>query len=89
MADSFGQIIKRLRAQKTDDAFVEAKASAKKLSSDVWDSVSAFANTAGGLLVLGLSEGGGSSLPLRVSPSTRSEISSSRVSAMVALRVPG
>lgn len=48
--------LERLRAQGTDDAHVEVKTSAKKLSSDVWDSVSAFANTSGGIIVLGLSE---------------------------------
>lgn len=49
----------RLRRQGTDDAHVEVKASAKRLSTDIWDSVSAFANTQGGLIVLGLSENDG------------------------------
>ncbi|MDT0157776.1 ATP-binding protein [Microbacterium sp. ARD32] len=49
----------RLRQQGTDDAHIEVKASARRLSSDVWDSVSAFANTTGGLIVLGLSESEG------------------------------
>lgn len=56
MALAFDEIVARLRAQGTDDGAVEVKSSAKKLSADVWDSVSAFANTAGGLIVLGLSE---------------------------------
>lgn len=56
MRESFSETVARLRAQGTDDALVEVKSSAKKLSTDVWDSVSAFANTAGGLIVLGLSE---------------------------------
>lgn len=56
MVVTFDETIARLRSQGTDDARVEVKTSAKKLSSDVWDSVSAFANTAGGLLILGLSE---------------------------------
>lgn len=46
----------RLRQQGTDDAGIEVKSSAKRLSADIWDSVSAFANTVGGLIVLGLSE---------------------------------
>lgn len=49
-------IIARLRAQGTDDAEVEVKRSGQKLSSDIWESVSAFANTAGGIIILGLSE---------------------------------
>lgn len=49
-------IVSRLRAQGTDDARVEVKRSAQKLSSDIWESVSAFANTAGGAIILGLSE---------------------------------
>ena len=46
MALAFDEIVARLRAQGTDDGAVEVKSSAKKLSADVWDSVSAFANTA-------------------------------------------
>lgn len=49
-------MLARLRAQGTDDGSVEVKTSAKALSADVWDSVSAFANTSGGTIVLGLSE---------------------------------
>lgn len=49
-------IIARLRAQGTDDAEVEVKRSGQRLSSDIWESVSAFANTAGGIIILGLSE---------------------------------
>lgn len=49
-------IVDRLRLQHTDDELVEAKASAQKLSSDVWESVSSFANTAGGLILLGIDE---------------------------------
>ncbi|WP_083451492.1 ATP-binding protein [Leucobacter celer] len=59
MSATFDETIARLRAQGTDDALVEVKSSEKKLSSDVWDSVSAFANTSGGLIVLGLSENDG------------------------------
>ncbi|MGO1543701.1 MAG: ATP-binding protein [Gulosibacter sp.] len=56
MPAKFEEIVARLRNQRTDDAEVEVKSSAKKLNADVWDTVSAFANTAGGLIVLGLSE---------------------------------
>ncbi|QTX03749.1 AlbA family DNA-binding domain-containing protein [Agromyces archimandritae] len=56
MDTSFSETIDRIRAQGTDDALVEVKTSARKLSSDIWDSVSAFANTAGGHIILGLSE---------------------------------
>lgn len=49
-------IIAHLRAQGTDDAEVEVKRSGQRLSSDIWESVSAFANTAGGIIILGLSE---------------------------------
>lgn len=52
----FDRVLTRLRRQGTDDAEVEVKASAGKLSTDVWETVSAFANTAGGTLVLGLAE---------------------------------
>ncbi|ALJ18637.1 ATP-binding protein [Microbacterium sp. No. 7] len=50
------ETLARLRQQGTDDALVEVKASTRKLSADVWDSVSAFANSAGGRILLGLSE---------------------------------
>ena len=46
----------RMRRQHTDDAHYEAKACRGGLSADVWESVSAFANTAGGTLLLGLDE---------------------------------
>lgn len=49
-------IVNRLRAQHTDDEFVEVKASASELQGRIWQSVSAFANTAGGLIILGLDE---------------------------------
>lgn len=48
--------VARLRAAGTDNAWVEVKRSGPKLSSDVWETVSAFANTAGGTIILGLSE---------------------------------
>ena len=48
--------VRRLRRQKRDDGTVEAKSCAAGLGNSVWESVSAFANTAGGLLLLGLAE---------------------------------
>lgn len=57
--DELDQIVRRIRAQRNDDASVEVKACASALGSAVWDTVSAFANTTGGLLILGLDQGGG------------------------------
>lgn len=54
-----GLIVERLRRRGTDDASVEVKACTNKLSADVWETVSAFANTAGGLIILGLNEAEG------------------------------
>ena len=51
--------VERLRRQGTDDAEVEVKECSKDLSRDIWESVSAFANTAGGSIILGLSEAAG------------------------------
>lgn len=50
------QAIERLRAQHNDDADYEAKSCATTLSRSVWESVSAFANTDGGTLLLGVDE---------------------------------
>lgn len=50
------QTVARLRAQKSDDAIVEAKKSETKLPNDVWETVSSFANTSGGTIILGLDE---------------------------------
>lgn len=52
----FDAVITRLRAQGTDDAITEVKETRDALGASVWKSVSAFANTAGGLIVLGVSE---------------------------------
>ncbi|MFC0672576.1 ATP-binding protein [Brachybacterium hainanense] len=60
---TFEEMIARIRRQATDDARVEVKTCAKKLSSDVWESVSAFANTAGGTILLGLTEATGFAPP--------------------------
>lgn len=53
------EVISRLRHQGRDDGQTEAKSSARSLPKDVWDSVSAFANTQGGQIILGLSEADG------------------------------
>lgn len=52
-------IVDRLREQGTDDSLVEAKACSKRLSSDIWETVSAFANTHGGTIICGLDEAAG------------------------------
>ncbi|WEV67515.1 putative DNA binding domain-containing protein [Bifidobacterium sp. ESL0769] len=52
-------MIDRLRRQHTDDGDIEAKACGHGLSASVWESVSAFANTAGGVLLLGVDEESG------------------------------
>ncbi len=49
-------IVRRLRQQGNDDALCEVKACASSLGTAVWDTVSAFANTNGGLLLLGLEQ---------------------------------
>lgn len=48
--------VARVRRQGQDDALVEVKAAAGGVPKDVWKSVSAFANTDGGLIILGLDE---------------------------------
>lgn len=57
--DWLAKTIERLRRQGSDDAEVEVKECSKDLSHDIWESVSAFANTAGGHIILGLSESAG------------------------------
>ena len=52
-------VVSRLRQQGIDDAHVEVKAGASSLISDVWESVSAFANTRGGVIIFGLDEKNG------------------------------
>ena len=52
-------LLESLRRMGSDDLNVEVKESATTLSRDVWETVSAFANTAGGIIVLGASERAG------------------------------
>lgn len=52
-------LLESLRRMGSDDLNVEVKESATTLSRDVWETVSAFANTAGGTIVLGVSERAG------------------------------
>lgn len=59
MTEDISAVIAQLRKQATDDARFEAKECARGLSADVWESVSAFGNTEGGMLILGLSESQG------------------------------
>ena len=55
-ANRLALTVQKLREQGTDDGRVEVKECARQLSGDIWETVSAFANTAGGLIILGLSE---------------------------------
>lgn len=52
-------VVKGLRKQGSDDALYETKACTQKLSKDVWETVSAFGNTRGGTLLLGIDEEAG------------------------------
>lgn len=52
-------LVARLRRQETDDGTVEVKSAQRDLGAAIWDSVSAFANTRGGTIILGLDEGSG------------------------------
>ena len=57
--DELERHLARLRHQGTDDGRVEVKAAAGGLSKTVWQTVSAFANTDGGVVILGLDERNG------------------------------
>lgn len=50
------EIVTRLRLQENDDEHAEAKKCEKKLSADIWETVSSFGNTSGGVLLLGLDQ---------------------------------
>lgn len=68
--DELHDIVRTLRRTGTDNAAVEAKAASKRLPKDVWETVSAFANGEGGVIILGLDEADGFSvvphLPVKV-----------------------
>jgi ATP-dependent DNA helicase RecG len=51
--------VRRLRGLGSDDAYAEAKSSAGRLPKSVWETVSSFANTHGGVVILGLDESRG------------------------------
>lgn len=54
--EQLAKIVAKLRFQQNDDECVEAKRCESKLSDDIWESVSAFGNTSGGILLLGLDQ---------------------------------
>lgn len=54
--DEIRRVLERLRRQGNDDGRFEAKSCATDIGSSVWESVSAFANTSDGTLLLGISE---------------------------------
>lgn len=56
--DDIAEVLEHLRVQGNDDARFEAKSCARTIGTSVWESVSAFANTKGGVLLLGISEDG-------------------------------
>lgn len=49
-------IMARLRRQRNDDHCIEAKSGTGKLDTAFWKAVSSFANTKGGVIVLGIQE---------------------------------
>lgn len=55
----FVRLVERLQSIRSDDGSCEAKEFSSNLSADIWESVSTFANTEGGTIVLGLSERSG------------------------------
>lgn len=57
--DDLVEVVANLRALGADHALVEAKRAAERLPKSVRDTLSAFANTRGGVLVLGLDEASG------------------------------
>ncbi|AKK12096.1 putative DNA binding domain-containing protein [Corynebacterium uterequi] len=53
-SEPIADMVARLRRQGDDDSTVEAKSVLTKLSASVWVTVSAFANTNGSYVLLGL-----------------------------------
>lgn len=54
--DTIKPVLERLRSQGSDDGKFEAKSCTTSIGASVWESVSAFANTSGGTMLLGISE---------------------------------
>lgn len=57
--EDLADLVARLRLQGSDDARVEVKAAAGGVPKSLWSTVSAFANTGGGTIILGLDESAG------------------------------
>lgn len=54
--EDLDRLLAELRTQKTDNERVEAKSARKGLPKSIWDTVSAFATTRGGIILLGVDE---------------------------------
>lgn len=54
--DQAAEILAKLRRQGSDDANYEAKSCQQNIGGSAWESISAFANTSGGTLLLGIDE---------------------------------
>ena len=57
--ESLQSIVGELRQLGSDTARVEAKRTTRKIGDSIWATVSAFSNTAGGIIILGLDEANG------------------------------
>lgn len=58
-AKEIGTVVKQLRSSGTDNQLIEVKESVEKMPSSIAETISAFANGSGGIIVLGLSEKNG------------------------------